>query len=72
MYISNVLDLISKNQLTDLERDTFQVPPSLKVHIPAIYLRNFKPKFFIDIKTPVKQFYSPNTGICYRYKLTSC
>ena len=27
-----------------------------------MYCRNFKPKIFTDITTPVKQFYSPNTG----------
>jgi hypothetical protein len=30
--------------------------------ISAMYRRNFKPKIFTDITTPVKQSYSPNTG----------
>jgi len=30
--------------------------------ISAIYRKNFKPQIFTDITTPVKQFYSPDTG----------
>jgi len=34
----------------------------LRVVLSAIYRRKFKPQIFTDITTPVKQFYSPNTG----------
>jgi len=30
-----------------------------------MYRKNFKPQIFTDITTPVKQFYSPDTGKIY-------
>ena len=33
-----------------------------ELHVTAMYRRNFNPKIFTDITTPVKQSYSPNTG----------
>jgi hypothetical protein len=33
-----------------------------ELHVSAMYRRNFKPKIFTDITTPVKQSYSPYTG----------
>jgi len=35
----------------------------LRVVLSAIYRRKFKPQIFTDITTPVKQIYSPNTGM---------
>ena len=53
---SNLLTLISSNQLACLQRDTFQVfSLSPKVQI-AIYRRNFKDKIFTDITMPAKLF----------------
>jgi len=34
----------------------------LRPLIPAMYYRNFNPKIFTDITTPVKLSYSPHTG----------
>jgi hypothetical protein len=33
-----------------------------ELHVSAMYRRNFKPKIFTDITTPVKQSYSPDIG----------